>query len=208
MSFNSLSYYRQYPSTLSVFFLFDEYGEYFFLRISLFHLISKERHLYSCSQEEPVTLLGVASTPVLGVLSAGSDVLLVGSFLLPVSSLQLSSQRWLFAFGGTRNSSPYFSIVYKKTFSSQGPSSETDRSPVVPLSVFGWFGTRVTCEMVSDGGGRFIPAGIVGFHTLSVLLASLVAHDRPRKITIHTTQESNDNRTQVPYTVHGYSTQA
>ena len=32
--------------------------------------------------------------------------------------------------------------------------------------------------MVSDGGGRFIPAGIVGFHTLSLLLASLVAHDR------------------------------
>ena len=44
--------------------------------------------------------------------------------------------------------------------------------------VFLWFGTRVTCEMVSDGGGRFIPAGIVGLHTLSLLLASLVAHDR------------------------------
>ena len=32
--------------------------------------------------------------------------------------------------------------------------------------------------MVSDGGGRFIPAGIVVLHTLSLLLASLVAHDR------------------------------
>ena len=41
-----------------------------------------------------------------------------------------------------------------------------------------WFGTRVTYEMVSDGGGRFIPAGVVGLHTLSLLLASLVAHDR------------------------------
>ena len=41
-----------------------------------------------------------------------------------------------------------------------------------------WFGTRVTCEMVSDGRGRYIPAGIVGLHTLSLLLASLVAHDR------------------------------
>ena len=41
-----------------------------------------------------------------------------------------------------------------------------------------WFCTRVTCEMISDGGGRFIPAGIVGLHTLSLLLASLVAHDR------------------------------
>ena len=39
-------------------------------------------------------------------------------------------------------------------------------------------GTRVTCKMVSDGGGRFIPAGIVGLHTLYFLLASLVAHDR------------------------------
>ena len=45
-------------------------------------------------------------------------------------------------------------------------------------TVFGWFGTRVTCEMVSDGGGRFIPAGIVSFHTLYLLLAFLVAHDR------------------------------
>ena len=33
-------------------------------------------------------------------------------------------------------------------------------------------------EMVLDGGGRFNPAGIDGFHTLSLLLASLVAHDR------------------------------
>ena len=32
--------------------------------------------------------------------------------------------------------------------------------------------------MVSDGGGRFIPVGIVGLRTLSSLLASLVAHDR------------------------------
>ena len=36
----------------------------------------------------------------------------------------------------------------------------------------------MTCEMVSDGGGRFIPEGIAGFHTLSLLLAFLVAHDR------------------------------
>ena len=32
--------------------------------------------------------------------------------------------------------------------------------------------------MVLDGGGQFIPAGIDGFHTLSLLLASLVAHNR------------------------------
>ena len=40
------------------------------------------------------------------------------------------------------------------------------------------YGTRVTCEMVSGGGGQFIPAGIVGLDTLSLLFASLVAHDR------------------------------
>ena len=32
--------------------------------------------------------------------------------------------------------------------------------------------------MVSDGGGHFIPAGIVGLHTLPLLLASLVVYDR------------------------------
>ena len=37
---------------------------------------------------------------------------------------------------------------------------------------------QVIGEMVLDGGGHFIPAGIDGFHTLSLLLASLVAHDR------------------------------
>ena len=42
--------------------------------------------------------------------------------------------------------------------------------------------------MVSDGGGRFIPAGIVGLHTLSLLLASLVAHDRTTEDN-HTTNE-------------------
>ena len=31
--------------------------------------------------------------------------------------------------------------------------------------------------MVSDGGGRFIPADIVGVHTLSLLTSSRVAHD-------------------------------
>ena len=46
------------------------------------------------------------------------------------------------------------------------------------LRVFRWSGTRVTCEMVSDGGGRFIPAGIDGFHTSSLSLAFLLAHDR------------------------------
>ena len=32
-------------------------------------------------------------------------------------------------------------------------------------------------EMVLDRAGHFIPAGIFGVHTLSLLLTSLVAHD-------------------------------
>ena len=32
--------------------------------------------------------------------------------------------------------------------------------------------------MVLDGGGHFSPAGIVGSHTLSLLLSSRTAHDR------------------------------
>ena len=35
--------------------------------------------------------------------------------------------------------------------------------------------------MVLDGGGRFIPADIVGVHILSLLLSSQVAHDRATK---------------------------
>ena len=37
---------------------------------------------------------------------------------------------------------------------------------------------RVMGEMVLDGGGHFIPAGIFGLHTLSLLLSSKAAHDR------------------------------
>ena len=48
--------------------------------------------------------------------------------------------------------------------------------------------------MVSDEGGRFIPAGIVGLHTLSSLLASLVAHD-------HATDDNHTHHTRkVSYT--------
>ena len=36
---------------------------------------------------------------------------------------------------------------------------------------------QVIYEMVFDGGGHFIPAGIFGLRTLSLLLASLVAHE-------------------------------
>ena len=32
--------------------------------------------------------------------------------------------------------------------------------------------------MVLDGGGQFIPPGVVDIHKVSLLVASLVAHDR------------------------------
>ena len=45
-------------------------------------------------------------------------------------------------------------------------------------------------EMVLDGGGRFNPAGIDGLHTLSLLSASLVPHDRATEDThTHTGKE-------------------
>ena len=52
--------------------------------------------------------------------------------------------------------------------------------------------------MVSDGGGRFIPAGIVGLHTLSLLLASLVAHDRAPEDD-HTTRREPETNTKEHY---------
>ena len=41
-----------------------------------------------------------------------------------------------------------------------------------------WASNGVISEVVLDGGGRFSPAGIVGVHTLSILLSSQAAHDR------------------------------
>ena len=52
--------------------------------------------------------------------------------------------------------------------------------------------------MVSDGGGQFIPAGIVGLHTLSLLLASLVAHDRATEDN-HTTRREPRTNTNEHY---------
>ena len=42
---------------------------------------------------------------------------------------------------------------------------------------------QMKSEMVVDGGGHFIPAGIFGLHTLSLLLTSLVAHDCATEVT-------------------------
>ena len=59
---------------------------------------------------------------------------------------------------------------------------------------------QIMGEMVLDGGGHFIPAGIDGFHTLSLLLAFLVAHDRATE-DIHTIQE-RDTSTREERLVH------
>ena len=48
--------------------------------------------------------------------------------------------------------------------------------------MFRRLGSRGICEMVLDGGGRLIPADIVGVHTLSLLLSSQVAHDRATEV--------------------------
>ena len=64
-----------------------------------------------------------------------------------------------------------------------------------------WSSTRVTCEMVSDGDGQFIPAGIVGLHTLSLLFASLVAHDRATEDN-HTTHRKGAKRPPMNTTEH------
>ena len=62
------------------------------------------------------------------------------------------------------------------------------RVEMVPNQVIG--------EMVSDGGGHFIPAGIFGLHTLSLLLASLVAYDRAKEDThTHTEKEYQSTNT-------------
>ena len=46
------------------------------------------------------------------------------------------------------------------------------------LSVLSMVPNQMIGEVVLDGGGHFSPAGIVGVHTLSLLLSSQAAHDR------------------------------
>ena len=86
-------------------------------------------------------------------------------WLDPSAAVTLRLQRW-----------SYLSIVYLKDTLSQGPSSE--KGSPLPLSVFRRLGTRGMCEMVSDGGGRFIADNIVGVNTLSLLPSPRVAHGR------------------------------
>ena len=54
-------------------------------------------------------------------------------------------------------------------------------------------------EVVLDGSGHFSPAGIVGVHTLSLLLSSQAAHDRA------TVDSHTDNKRRHVQLTRGYS---
>ena len=165
-------------------------------------------------QEEPLALLGVASTPVLGVLSAGPDLsLLVGSLLRPVRISVFSSGRSCARsshsssspsgdsspLGGIPNSSALFPLSfpsYIKTLSHRVPGLKTEDFPRLACSRVEMVPNQVMSEMVLDGGWHFIPAGTFGLHTLSLLLASLVAHDRAKEDTrTHTGKEHQSTNT-------------
>ena len=60
-------------------------------------------------------------------------------------------------------------------------SASVEKSCFSPTAVFEMVPTQVTGEMVLDRGGHFIPGGIFGVHALSLLLLSLVAHDRTKE---------------------------
>ena len=153
-------------------------SEYRIFTTSVRNVISYEIR----SQEEPLTLLGLASTPVLGVLRPGSDVSFVGSRLRPVPSLQLSLSSGDASPSAVLSiicpTSPSFSPNYTKDTFPQGPSPR--RNPLLPLSVLRVSQARHSGYMRDglDGGGRFIPADVFDVHTLSLLLSSRIAHDR------------------------------
>ena len=86
--------------------------------------------------------------------------------------------------GGNLNSSASLIPSYIKSTVSQGPRLE-DRRPSrrpsrdpLPLSKLSMVPNQVIGELVLDGGGNFSPAGIVGVHSLSLLLSFQAAHDR------------------------------
>ena len=165
MSIHSLSHYRQHLSTLLVFLRFDEYGEYFFLCLPLFHYISEERHFTHVGKKSLSPFL--ASLPLLYSASSAPTLMsrLSGRSCARSSHSSCPPSGDSSLLGGIVNSSPLLIPSYIKNTVLQA-SSDTDRSPVVPpLSVFRWSGAQVTGEIVLDGGGQFIPAGIFGLHT-------------------------------------------
>ena len=76
---------------------------------------------------------------------------------------------------------------------------------ILGTAMFSMVQNQVIGEVVLDGGGCFSPAGIVGVHTLSLLLPSQTAHDRAAGNTIqHTTREIHNSR-QTHTLTRGYS---
>ena len=71
--------------------------------------------------------------------------------------------------------------AYKKA--SPGTNVEIADGNILPVDGVEMASNQVMGEMVLDGGGHFILAGIFGLHTLSLLLASRVAHDRAKEDT-------------------------
>ena len=114
-------------------------------------------------------LYSVSSAPALMVS-------FVGSLLRPVSSLQLSSSSGdaspsaiLLILSPT---SPSYSPDYAKDTFLQGSWPRRNPLSLSVCCVFRHSGNGL------DEGGRFIPADIVGVHTLSLLLSSWVTHGR------------------------------
>ena len=54
---------------------------------------------------------------------------------------------------------------------------------VLEHRLFSMVPNQVIGEMVLDGGGHFIPAGIFGLHTLSLLLSSQAVRDHATEVT-------------------------
>ena len=211
MSIDGLSYDRLHSSALLFPLRLENYSKYFILSIALFHQVSKKcRYFYLLSRRSLSPFFGVASLSVPGVLSAGLSprvALAPGSVTLfssgrscarsSQSSSSFSGDASLL--GGTlkffapRRYSQFFcssySIHIKSTLSHRVPGLMTEDLPVGllgthSLSVFSMVLNQVIGEVVLDGCGRFSPAGIVGVHTLSLLLSSQVAHDRTAGNTI------------------------
>ena len=78
--------------------------------------------------------------------------------------------------------------AYKKA--SPGTNVEIEDGNILPVDGVEMAPNQVMGEVVLDGGGYFIPAGIFDLHTLCFLLSSWVAHDRAKEDTHkHTRKE-------------------
>ena len=75
------------------------------------------------------------------------------------------------------------------------------------LRIVGMAQKQVMSDIVLDGGGHFIPAGIFGLHTLSLVLSSQAAHDRDTEGTCtHTGKEHQSTNIRHTRTIVNVST--